>query len=374
MPFTIAWDASAAAKRERTGVARAAIALIDAILALDRDDEFVLGVRLSRLRRGRFAHRPAASNARVRWFTDALLPLLGSIDLFHGLDARVPRRGTFKKIVTLHDLGPVEDAEIAAPGFREKKRRAYAEIAECADRVICVSSATRDRFRALHPLPEDRYAVIHHGVDAHFTPCLTSDIDAARARFALGPRYLLFVGLVSARKNVVTLVRAFDRLADTEPDLVLALAGGDAHGSEEVDATIAAARHRDRVRRLGFVADDDLPALYSGAAAFVSPGLVEGFGMPLLEAMACGAPVVAADLPVTREVAGDAALAVDCREPEPLTAALDRLLNDRPFTAKLIDRGAAHARKFSWEAAARATLDVYREALEPARPGRESSR
>ncbi|MBI4879466.1 MAG: glycosyltransferase family 4 protein [Planctomycetes bacterium] len=363
MGLRIALDASAAAKRERTGVARYAACLIDALLAAAPDWQFTLGCRLSRLRRHRYRLRPRAANARTRYFTDASVRLcLGAADVFHGLDARIPPRCPCPAVVTLHDLGPLERPEIAAAGFRGKKLAAYQVIAARSARIICVSDATRDAFRRAFDLPEERFAVIHHGLEPRFRPQTEQAVEAALRRLGIARPYLLFVGLLSARKNCAALVRAFDRMAEAVPGLRLVLAGGRAHGFAEVEQALAAARARARIVLLGFVEDELLPPLYAGARAFVFPGRNEGFGLPMLEAMACGAPVMAADTAVAREVAGGAALLADTGVEGAFAAALARICSERALAEELSARGALRAKEFSWQAAALRTLEVYRAA------------
>lgn len=359
----IAFDASATVKRERTGVGRYAASLLDALIEGHPELEITLGFRLSRWKRAKHRYRSSARNVKPRWFVDPFAPeLLGACDVFHGLDAKLPSRFAGPMIATLHDVGAVERAEIASAGFRDKKTAAYADLAQRATRIVCVSQSARDAFRNLHAVALDRFAVIHHGVGGSFVPQPAAVIATVRERYRLPIRFLLFVGLISARKNLTRLIRAFDAMAHTDPDLALVLAGGSGHGGEEVDAEIARSQARARILRLGFVPDADLPALYAAADGFVFPGLVEGFGMPMIEAMACGTPVLAADRPVTHEVAGDAALIVDGEDEGALAAGLRRLIEDTSLRRDLMVRGELRAQGFTWRAAAERTVAVYREA------------
>lgn len=368
MGLRIALDASCAAKRERTGVARYATCLLDALARAGAGDQFTVGYRLSRFRRRRHAHRPAGDNVRVRWFTDALAKLLlGPFDLFHGLDARIPPDARFPRVATLHDVAPALAEGIASRGFRDKKQAAYCRLAAEADRIICVSKATRDQFQRLFDLPAARFAVIHHGIEPRFRPLAPDEVERALEPLRVRRPYLLFVGLLSARKNLVPLVAAFDKLARKIGNLRLVLAGGAAHGFEQVGAAVSRSPHRARIVLPGFVPDAALPALYAGAEAFVFPSRHEGFGIPMLEAMACGVPVVAADTAVAREVAGDAALLVDTDDPLALAEALLRLHGDPQARGDLVARGAARAAGRSWDDAARRTLAVYHEVLEGGR-------
>lgn len=361
----IACDASAAAKQDRTGVARYAVCLLEALCGRYPEDAFTLGYRLSRLRRHRFRFRPAAHNSRVRYFAEPFEQLtLGAFDLFHGLDARIPAGGRYRKVVTLHDIGPALRVEIAQPGFRQKKLRAYRTIAEQADRIICVSRSTRDAFRELYDLPEERFSVIHHGLEPRFRPSPDDSVRKTLQALRIEPPYLLFVGLLSERKNCVSLIRAFDQVASRCQDLRLVLAGGRAHGFERIEEELAKSSYKDRIVLPGFVPDQALPDLYSGADLFIFPGENEGFGMPMLEAMACGTPVLAANTAVAFEVAGEAAVLSRTSDPDRLAHDLLTLLEDGVSRESLAASGLARAGAFTWKKVAEETMRVYHEVLE----------
>jgi glycosyltransferase involved in cell wall biosynthesis len=266
-------------------------------------------------------------------------------------------------VATLHDVGAIERAEIASAGFRDKKLAAYSDLAQRATRIICVSDATRDAFRALFPLPVDRFAVIHHGLEPRFRPPKADELARLITKHRLPARYLLFVGLISSRKNLVRAVEAFSRIAADDASIHFVLAGGNAHGFDDIGHAIASSEARDRIRLFGYVDDADLPALYGAARALVFPGLAEGFGMPMLEAMACGTPVLAADRPVTHEVVGDAALLANGEDEGSLAEAMASILGDEELRTRLVEHGLARAARFSWANAAEATLAVYRAAV-----------
>jgi glycosyltransferase involved in cell wall biosynthesis len=178
----------------------------------------------------------------------------------------------------------------------------------------------------------------------------------------LPERYILFVGTLEPRKNVQTLLQAFAhmRAEPPRPDVSLVIAGGNGWGKENYLASVDALKLRDHVRFTGFVADDHLPDLYRGALLFVYPSLYEGFGLPVLEAMACGTPVITSDRTSLPEVAGDAALLVDPTRPEALAAAMSSVLSDSALHQALRAKGLARARAFTWDAVAQQTLALYR--------------
>jgi glycosyltransferase involved in cell wall biosynthesis len=328
---------------------------------VDPDDRFVLCYRLSRLRRARWFHRVRRPNFSVRLFQDGLAPFLArSVDCFHGPDARVPRLGTVPLVATVHDVFSLDSTEYADAAFREKKRRAYADLAARAARLLFVSSHARDRFLAHVPVPEERVRVVPHGVDPRFAAADPAAAAAARRRLGLPPEYLLFLGQVSRRKNAVRILEALATLSPSStPPLVLA--GPETHGAEEVREAHARLRLGDRARFLGHVAEADLAALYLGARALVFASLDEGFGLPALEAFACGVPVLASTAGALPETCGDAALLVDPLDAGAIAGGLRRLLDDGALARDLAARGRRRAAAFTWEATARRTLEVYRE-------------
>lgn len=359
------------------GTGRYAINLTRAMLAeaaAHRPDlEFVVltGPQTSRAVmeefRGRCEERfLGAKSSVIRSLTlvPAALRRLG-VDVFHGMDhVGIPLVGrSCRYVVTVHDVIPLILPETFTPRHRLVVRLALARVRRKADRVVVPSHAVkRDVVRRVG-LPEDRVVVTHEGCEPRFRPVRSG---AARrdvaARYGLPPRYVLAVGTLEPRKNLTTLLEAFARLrrdGEVDADLRLVLAGARGWLEEPIFATVRSLGLEDAVRFTGFVDDDDLPAVYSGAALFAFPSLYEGFGLPLLEAMACGVPVVTSNISSLPEVAGDAAVLVDPRDEQGLAAAIARLLRDEALRGRLREAGLARARQFSWEATARRTLDAY---------------
>ena len=287
------------------------------------------------------------------------------VDVFHGMDhVGIPLVGrSGKYVVTVHDVIPLILPETFTPRHRLVVRLALARVRRKADLVVVPSHAVkRDVVRRVG-LPEDRVVVTHEGCEPRFRPVRSERaLRDVAARYGLPPRYVLAVGTLEPRKNLTTLLEAFARLrrdGAVDADLRLVLAGARGWLDEPIFATVRSLGLEDAVRFTGFVVDDDLPAVYSGAALFVFPSLHEGFGLPLLEAMACGVPVVTSNVSSMPEVAGDAATLVDPRDGEGLAAAIARSLRDAALRDRLREAGIARARQFSWEATARRTLDAY---------------
>ena len=226
-------DASALARKERTGVSRYVLSLVEALGRIGGEDRFTLCYRLSRLRRLAWFHRVKHPRFRTRLFQEGLTPFLSrNLDVFHGPDARVPRLGGVPLVATVHDVFSLDSEKWADAGFREKKRRAYADLAARARFLVFVSSHSRDRFLEHHPVEAARVRVVPEGVEPGFGRVADGAVAALRGRMDLPGEYLLFVGQLSARKNAVRVLEALARLPADAPPLVLA--GPRKHGWEEV--------------------------------------------------------------------------------------------------------------------------------------------
>jgi glycosyltransferase involved in cell wall biosynthesis len=190
-------------------------------------------------------------------------------------------------------------------------------------------------------------------------PASSDDIGRARWKYHLPNEYLLSVGSLEPGKNRPRLIRAYARLRERGLESPLVIVGQPAWEYEAEYELVTRRGLSEHVKFLGYVPDEDMPALYSGASVFAFPSLYEGFGLPVLEAMACGAPVVTSQGSATQEVAGDAALLVDPRDTSAIEHAIDQLISNRWLRSDLRSRGFERAKKFSWERAARDTLAVY---------------
>ncbi len=301
--------------------------------------------------------------ARVWQRAQAPLPadwITGPIDLFHSPDFTLPpvRRGT-RTLLTVHDLSFVRDPDSAAPGLRGYLEVVVPRSVARADHILADSAATREDLIELYKTPPSKVSVLYCGIDAAFRPMKDAQtLAAVRARYGLGSApFILAVSTLQPRKNYVRLIQAFARLPTQETNLVIA--GGKGWLFETIFSEVERLRLRQRVIFPGFVADGDLPALYSAARLLAYPSLYEGFGLPMLEAMACGTPVVASTASCLPEVAGDAALLVSPTDVEALAAALDRVLSDEALRADLIAKGYSRVGQFSWGKSARQLLGVY---------------
>ena len=280
-------------------------------------------------------------------------------DVLHSPDFIPPFRRPCPAVITVHDLGFLHYPET----LTEESRRYYGQVGraiQSAERIIAVSHHTaRDLAERLGTT--ERVRVVYNGVGAEFRPAPEAEIAVARAAYGLDKPYILFLGTLEPRKNLGTLLRAFQIVRDRH-DVLLLLAGRRGWLYQPILDAIGELGLRDDVRTVEDAKPDDFPALYSGAVAFAYPSLYEGFGLPPLEALACRTPTVVADTSSLPEVVGDAALLHPPTDHEALADALVRLLDDDALRAELRRRGPARAARFTWQEAARRTLDVYREA------------
>ena len=286
------------------------------------------------------------------------------IDVFHGMDhVGVPFVGkSGKYVATVHDVIPLILPETFTLRHRLVARAALARVRQTADLAIVPSRAVKDDVVRHLGLPDDRVVVTPEGCEPRFRPAAATSVDEVVVRYRLPPRYLLAVGIRDPRKNITALLHAFARLRQggrIDAGLRLVLAGARGRLDEPAFRTARSLGLDQAVVFPGFIDDDHLPALYSGAALFVFPSLYEGFGLPVLEAMACGVPVVTSDAASMPEVAGGAALLVDPRNVDALAAAIAQGLSDEGLRRRLRSAGLARAGQFSWQRTARRTLDVY---------------
>lgn len=279
--------------------------------------------------------------------------LVGPLDIVHAPDFVLPPTGA-RTLLTVHDLTFLVRPECAEEGLRRYLTRAVPRALRRADMVLVDSRATADDLARLLGVGGARVRLIYPGVDPRFRPLPAAQVEPLRVQLGLPAEFLLFVSTIEPRKNLVRLIEAYALLGPGAPHLVIAGRRGWLY--EEVFAAVGRAGVGGRVRFLDFVDDAQLPALYNLARAFVYPSLYEGFGLPALEALACGTPVVTAAVSSLPEVAGEAAVLVDPLSVESIAAGIRRALAEGE---RLRAAGPAQAGRFSWGAAARELLTCY---------------
>jgi glycosyltransferase involved in cell wall biosynthesis len=274
----------------------------------------------------------------------------------------VPRRlGGFARVVTIHDVTPFVHPETHTRITNLLFRHYIPHSLPFVDRVITVSEASRRDILHFYDLPPEKVLAIPCGVSEQFRPQPADAIDAVLERLDLPVPYILAVGALQARKNLETLFEAYAVLRARGWPHRLVIVGKKSWKSTGIFQKVSELGLRNEVTLTGFLPDDDLPALYAGAEAFVFPSLFEGFGLPPLEAMACGTQVVASNSSSLPEVVGDAGLLVDPYDVQGFADAIERLLTHSDLRREYRGRGLRRARSFSWDRAARRHLEVYQE-------------
>ncbi len=349
------------------GIGRYTYNLIDALARRAPDDRFVVlcnsALRNTRYDLAALARLPNIELRRVAVPTFSLgeqfqLPI-SHAQLFHSPYFVKPYVSRVPTLVTIFDVIPLLFPRAVSGRARFFFRWAVWLAAQTSARVIVPSVATREDLLARVRVPREKIAVIPLAADARLAPPSDAAIAHVREKYALA-QYVLYVGINKPHKNLTTLLEAWARV-ETDAALVLAGAWDARYASEVRDQRSGVSGRRSAVKHIGNVDDADLPALYAGATAFVMPSLYEGFGLPPLEAMACGAPVICSNAASLPEVVGDAALLVNPRDPEEIAQAISRLLADAARRDELRAKGFARAARFSWDQTARETLSVYRQ-------------
>jgi glycosyltransferase involved in cell wall biosynthesis len=288
----------------------------------------------------------------------------GPLNLFHATDFVLPpvKRGT-RTIVTIHDLSFVRRPETTMPGMSLHLKKWVPYSVQRADHVIAVSEATRQDLIDLYHTSPEKISVLYHGVNPEFRPAEEkAKLKAIRQKYKLGERsFILSVGTIQPRKNYQRLIRAFAKI---DSPVSLVIAGGKGWNYKDIFDEVARQGLANRVHFPGFVADADLPVLYRAATLFIYPSLYEGFGLPALEAMACGTPVVASNQSSLPEVVGQAGLLINSQDEGAITAAMDRMLADKSLRQTLSEAGLKQAAKFSWPGMAKKLAALYEKVLQ----------
>lgn len=355
-------DATVMAQSRTTGIGRLIHSLVSAMAETDADHEFTLLYRPRSLKHARKIWKPRDPRFRIRFLGSPVDRwTLGRLDVFHSTYQRMPpSQGTTPYLGTLHDIYFASPAYAGDVATSRRWAARYRDVVRRSRLIMTLSEYSKREIVELLGAAPERVRVIVPAAAPAFRIRSANEIAAAQSRYGLQQPYILFAGGTDPRKNLSGALRAFALATQTlPPEICLAVVGAGQAG----DATRAALSTSllSRVRFLGFVPDDDFAALMSGCRVFLFPTLFEGFGLPALEAMSCGAAVVTSSTTSLPEVCGDAAVLVDPSDAPALAAALIRVETDAVLRERLQRRGPERATRFSWRSAADHTLDLYRE-------------
>ena len=371
------------------GIARYTRSLVGALAQIDRENDYALFYAARGLPRPtpeteqadaffrehpRFRAVPVPISVRQMFalWQRLRLPLpvdlfAGRCDIVHSPDFVSPPHRSGADVITVHDLSFMVVPECAEPKLAAFLGKTVPGAVRRADHIVAVSEQTRRDLVRLLSLPAGKVTVAYNGVDPRFCP-MSGDpgIEALRLELGLPKRFILHVGTLEPRKNLVRLVEAYGKLADSNRagDVALVLAGRKGWLYEPIlQAAERVNGAGGKVVFLDFVYDDQLPLLYNMAAVFAYPAIYEGFGLPAAEALACGVPTLVSTDGALAEVVGNAALPASARSVEDIAAGLERLLLDDQLRERLRQEGPKQVARFTWNASARQILDVYKQAV-----------
>lgn len=365
-----------AALKQSGGIGRYTRGLISTLAQLDRENQYTLLATSDAPEAGlqTFRTYPNFSYKTYplpeRWLTIAwhrfYLPLsvewlAGSLDLFHSPNFILPPTRHAKTLLTVHDLSFIRYPQGAVASLRKWLNQVVPRSLARADHILADSESTRNDLIDIFSLDQNRITVVGAGVEERFQPITNPALLATiQQQYRLPPseKFILGLGTLEPRKNFTGLIGAFSQSPVRETHH-LVIAGGRGWLYNDIFKAAQTSPVGERIHLIGFVADEDLPALYSLADIFAFPSHYEGFGIPVIEAMACGTPVVCANNSCLPEVAGQSAVQVTATDTTALAEALDRLATDPVLRQQAIEEGFRQARKFSWPAAAERLLGVY---------------
>jgi glycosyltransferase involved in cell wall biosynthesis len=356
----LAFETSSMLTNRPTGIARYITNLIRNIsIQKNHEDYISLFYKLSRFKNRHNLFR--LNNTETSFYYNSLWPLKRDADIFHGLDGYVPNWKRTKRLVTIHDLAAIKlnDNDVSSSKFRHRKEQTYTQVFKYVDAIITDSESTKRDIIEFFNFNEDRIYVTHLGVGKEYYARDKESTRQALSKYAINKNYLLFVGGVSSRKNTRRMIQAYARSKNCH-DVEFVFAGGVSYQGESTLQEIKKQGLEKRVKILDYVNDADLPALYTGAAGLVFPTLYEGFGLPILEAMACGTPVLTADVGAAPEISDKWAIHVNPYDVDEIAQGIDMLLESPPGSTEDWIR---HAKQFTWKSCAKNTLAAYEKVL-----------
>ncbi len=310
--------------------------------------------------------RPSLNPVIRFWWKFGLPKFLSrnGIEVFHGTNFQLPSRPGCATVLTIHDLSPLLYPETHEARNVLRSKRSLPLAAQTATVIICPTEAVRQEVHEHLGIPVDRIVAIHEAARDCFISANDHEVARVKQQFNIGNEFLLYVGTIEPRKNLLSLVMMFEQLVDAHPNLQLVIAGKKGWMVDELFAYVRRSPVRNRIVFTGYLSDAELCALYTSCTLFVYPSIYEGFGLPPLEAMSCGAAVIASNIPSIAEVLNGAGRLVRPDDLETLKGTVDELLSDRDSREQLASAGRERAIKFSWAATAERVREVYERARE----------
>lgn len=332
-----------------TGISRYMIELINEF-SKDNSDKITLYYKLSRL-----SNRLKANKLKFTFqgYDEHFWRVFRQPQIIHGLDTIIPKIGSARRVTTIHDVFVLHsNAElVSSKEFSQRKKRQFQRSADYSDVILTVSETSRRDLLSAIKVSEKKVMVTHLGVNPNFQPAQKHEINEMKKRLGIAEEYLLFVGELSIRKNTSRLVQAF---VNTGLDMQLILAGRCSFGGEHTVQLINKLSKNSKILWLNYVSDKDLPILYTGARGFVFPTLYEGFGLPVLEAMACETPALVGNKGACMEVSGGLATSCDPYNLDSISEGIQNLLVQSRYGLR------EKSLNFTWEKCARKTKDIYK--------------
>lgn len=357
-------DATLLAGRRVVGISRFVANLVEQLVEVDPETEYYLFYRPRALRRPHLLWKPASPRFHIRILLEPFhRGLFRRLDVFHSTYQRLPRtRALAPYLGTLHDIFYLSRPDMGSERTRSRWQARYRDVAERSRLIMTLSEFSKGEIVRHLGVDPARVRVVYLASSAGYEPQPEGVVAAARSRYGLSRPYILFGGGFGRRKNAAGAVRAFATALPRLPaDLCLAISGSGGPTEAEAMGVAAAAGICDRVRVLGYVPDADHPALISGCVLYFFPSELEGFGLPALEAMACGAPLVAASTTSLPEACGHAAVLVDPADVPAMAEALTAVATDQRRRDDLRRRGLERSRLFTWRKVAQEIAGLYRE-------------
>lgn len=363
--MNIGLDVSPIADRIWTGVGNYIVNLINNISKIDKENNYYLCYRFSHIKNKAKILKIDQDNFRTKIIQEPLNFIFQlKLDIFHGLADRLPWSYRSGNIVTIHDVGAaILEDNYASKHFKDMMRKRYDKMLneKQADLIITVSEFTKKEIIKHFSYPEENIRVIYHGIRKIFRPQNESSINKVKDKYGINNDYFFYVGAINLRKNIIRVIEAFKIFSEKNKAINLVLTGNLSYGHEEIIEKIIKLKLEERIKLVGYLKNEELASLYSGAKALVFPSLYEGFGLPVIEAMACGTPVLTSNISSMPEIAGDAACLVNPLDVTDIAENLLNLAEDDNLRKILREKGQERAKIFSWEKAAKETLKVYNE-------------